>query len=95
MLARLGRSELVAADLVERSEIAAHERPHDLGGDAFVAVAQHFADAGYLAPGISEWRALKSSGRWRLGSKMIFDTVLNQPLLAPVSLQILLGHTKD
>jgi len=38
--ARLGRSELIAADLVEPSEIVADSRSHDLSGDAFVVVAQ-------------------------------------------------------
>jgi hypothetical protein len=41
LLTRLGCGEPIAADLVERSEIVGHSRPHDQGSDCFVPVAQH------------------------------------------------------
>ena len=82
-----GRGELIAADFVERREIVVHERPHDLGGDAFVVVAQHIADSGYLASWDLRMARFEIVGQMAACLGDDFDATLNEPLLAPVSLK--------
>ena len=50
MLTCLGRGQLITTDFVEGREIVVRKRSQDLGDDAFIVVAQHIADPGYLAP---------------------------------------------